>query len=243
MENLNENERIEDLQCNGLKIIQNKNWFCFGMDAVLLTNYCDVKKNSKIIDLGTGTGIIPILLSGKKDYLKAYGIEIQKEVANMAKRSVKLNNLQEKIEIVNMDLKNCMEYFEKNSFDIIVSNPPYKLANSGIINPDDQKAISRHEIKCTLEDIIKTASILLKQYGQFYMVHRPDRLVDIICLLRQYKLEPKQIKFVHPRAKEKPNMILIRASKNGNKELKFDKPLYVYDENGNYTDDIKNIYD
>ncbi|MDD2494360.1 MAG: methyltransferase, partial [Tissierellia bacterium] len=142
---LKENEKIEDLQCHGLKIIQNKKWFCFGMDAVLLTNFCDVKNNSKIVDLGTGTGIIPILLSGKKNYEKAIGIEIQEEVAEMAKRSVKLNNLEGKIEILNIDLKNATKLLDKNSFDCVISNPPYKLNNSGIINPNDQKAISRHE--------------------------------------------------------------------------------------------------
>lgn len=239
---LKENERIEDLQCKGLKIIQNKKWFCFGMDAVLLTNYCDIKNSSKIVDLGTGTGIIPILLSGKRNYSKAYGVEIQAEVAEMAERSVKLNNLQDKIEILNIDLKDALEYLDAGSFDAVISNPPYKLNNTGIINPDDKKAISRHEIKCTLEDVISTASQLLKQYGRFYMVHRPDRLADIMCFLRKYKLEPKQIRFVHPKVKAKPNMILIRASKNGNPELKFDPPLYIYDDKGSYTEDVYKIY-
>ena len=239
---LNENEKIEDLQCRGLKIIQNKKWFCFGMDAVLLTNYCDIKNNSTVVDLGTGTGIIPILLSGKRNYSKVYGLEIQPEVSEMAKRSVKLNDLQGKIEILNIDLKNALDYLEANSFDAVISNPPYKLYNSGIINPEDKKAISRHEIKSTLEDVISTASQLLKQYGRFYMVHRPDRLADIMCLLRKYRLEPKQIRFVHPRAAAKPNMILIRASKNGNPELKFDPPLYIYDDDGNYTKDVYEIY-
>jgi tRNA1Val (adenine37-N6)-methyltransferase len=239
---LNENEKIEDLQCNELKIIQNKKWFCFGMDAVLLTNFCDVKNNSKIVDLGTGTGIIPILLSGKRNYEKAIGIEIQEEVAEMAKRSVALNNLQQKIEILNIDLKDAFNYLEQNSFDAVISNPPYKLTNSGIINPTDKKAISRHEIKCTLEDVISMASKLLKQYGRFYMVHRPDRLADIICLLRKYKLEPKQIRFVYPKISAKPNMLLIRSSKNGNPELKFDPPLYIYGDDGKYTDDVYEIY-
>ena len=239
---LNENEKIEDLQCRGLKIIQNKKWFCFGMDAVLLTNYCDIKNNSTVVDLGTGTGIIPILLSGKRNYSKVYGLEIQPEVAEMAERSVKLNDLQEKIEILNIDLKNALDYLKANSFDAVISNPPYKLYNSGIINPEDKKAISRHEIKSTLEDVISTASQLLKQYGRFYMVHRPDRLADIMCLLRKYRLEPKQIRFVHPKAAAKPNMILIRASKNGNPELKFDPPLYIYDDDGNYTKDVYEIY-
>lgn len=239
---LKENEKIEDLQCNGLKIIQNKKWFCFGMDAVLLTNYCDIKSNSTVVDLGTGTGIIPILLSGKRNYSKAYAIEIQEEVAGMARRSVMLNNLQDKIEVLNIDLKDVLNYLQPNSFDAVISNPPYKLNNSGIINPSDKKAISRHEIMCSLEDVISKASFLLKQYGRFYMVHRPDRLADIMCLLRKYRLEPKQIRFVHPRAAEKPNMILIRASKNGNPELKFDPPLYIYGEDGKYTKDVYDIY-
>jgi len=239
---LKENEKIEDLQCDGLKIIQNKKWFCFGMDAVLLANFCDVKNNSKVVDLGTGTGVIPILLSCKRNISNAVGIEIQKEVAEMASRSVELNNLQDKIEILNIDLKEATKYLEPHSFDAVISNPPYKLNNSGIINPNDQKAVSRHEIKCTLEDVISAASSLLKQYGRFYMVHRPDRLVDIICLLRQYKLEPKQIRFVHPRFGEKPNMVLIRASKHGNPELKFEPPLYIYNEKGMYTDDVYKIY-
>ncbi|WP_312699833.1 tRNA1(Val) (adenine(37)-N6)-methyltransferase [Sedimentibacter sp.] len=239
---LKENEKIEDLQCKGLRIIQNKKWFCFGMDAVLLTNYCDIKNNSTVVDLGTGTGIIPILLSGKRNYSKAYAIEIQEEVAEMAKRSVMLNDLQDKIEVLNIDLKDVLNHLPSNSFDAVISNPPYKLNNSGIVNPSDKKAISRHEIMCSLEDVISTASSLLKQYGRFYMVHRPDRLADIMCLLRKYRLEPKQIRFVHPRAAEKPNMILIRASKNGNPELKFDPPLYIYGEDGKYTKDVYDIY-
>lgn len=239
---LKENERIEDLQCKGLKIIQNKKWFCFGVDAVLLTNYCDVKNNSKIVDLGTGTGIIPILLSGKRNYSKAYAIEIQGEVAEMAERSIALNGLEEKIKVLNIDLNEALNYLEPNFFDAVVSNPPYKLNNSGIINPSDKKAISRHEIKCKLEDVISTAAGLLKQQGRFYMVHRPDRLVDIFCLLRKYGMEPKQIRFIHPRVSAKPNMILIRASKNGNPQLKFDPPLYIYGEDGNYTDELCKIY-
>ena len=240
---LKENEKIEDLQCKGLKIIQNKKWFCFGMDAVLLANYCDLKKGSKVADLGTGTGIIPILLSGKKDISKVIGIEIQKEVAEMAIRSVKMNNLEDKINILNIDLKDAEEYLEINSFDAVVTNPPYKLPNSGIINPSDKKAISRHEVKCTLEDVIKISSRLLKHHGRLFMVHRPQRLVDIMCLLRQYKLEPKNIRLVHSKVGEKPNMMLIKAVKAANSELKFEKPLYVYNDDGSYTDEIYKIYD
>ncbi len=239
---LKENEKIEDLQCKGLRIIQNKKWFCFGMDAVLLANYCELKKGSKVIDLGTGTGIIPLILYAKKDISLAIGVEIQPEVAEMADRSIKLNNLEDKIKILNIDLKEITNHLEPYSFDAVVSNPPYKLYNSGIKNPSDQKAISRHEVMCTLEDVIKNASKLLKQYGKFYMIHRPDRLVDIMCLLREYKLEPKKIRFIHPKVNEKPNMVIIQASKNGNKELKFDPPLYVYDENGSFSPEIHTIY-
>jgi tRNA1Val (adenine37-N6)-methyltransferase len=239
---LKENEKIEDLQCRGLKIIQNKKWFCFGMDAVLLANYCELKKGSKVVDLGTGTGIIPLLLYAKKNISLAIGVEIQSEVADMANRTVLLNNLEEHIKILNVDLKNVTDHLEPYSFDAVTSNPPYKLYNSGLQNPTDQKAISRHEIMCNLEDVIENASKLLKQYGKFYLVHRPDRLVDIMCLLRKHRLEPKNIRFVHPRVNDKPNLVLIQASKNGNKELKFASPLYVYNEQGEFNDEIHTIY-
>lgn len=239
---LNENEKIEDLQCKGLKIIQNKKWFCFGMDAVLLANYCELKQGSQVVDLGTGTGIIPILLCGKKPVSKVFGIEIQKEVAQMAERSINLNNLEDKIDILNIDLNDAENHLKVNSFDAVVTNPPYKLPNSGIVNKNDKKAISRHEVKCTLEDVIRTGSRLLKHHGRFFMVHRPQRIADIMCLLREYKLEPKNIRFVHPKVGEKPNMVLIKAVKAANKELKFDKPLYVYDDSGEYTKEIYEIY-
>ena len=248
---LRENEKIEDLQCKGLKIIQNKKGFCFGMDAVLLANYCDLKKNSKVVDLGTGTGIIPVLLCGKKDVSKVIGIEIQEEVAEMAVRSVEMNNLDSKINIMNIDLNNAEDYLEINSFDAVVTNPPYKLLNSGIINHNDKKAISRHEVKCTLEDVVKelsftegdgSSSRLLKHHGRLFMIHRPQRLVDIMCLLRQYKLEPKHIRLVHPIVGEKPNMVLIKAVKAASRELRFDKPLYVYNDDRSYTDEIYKIY-
>lgn len=239
---LKENEKIEDLQCKGLKIIQNKKWFCFGMDAVLLANYCEFRKGSKVVDLGTGTGIIPLLLYAKKNISMAIGVEIQSDVAEMAERTVKLNNLEEYIKILNIDLKDVCNHLKPHSFDAVVSNPPYKLNNSGIINPLDQKAVSRHEIMCNLEDVIKNASKLLKQYGKFYMIHRPDRLVDIMCLLREYRLEPKHIRFIHPNINTKPNMVMIQASKNGNKELKFAPPLYVYNDMGEFNDEVHTIY-
>ncbi|SHK17213.1 tRNA1(Val) (adenine(37)-N6)-methyltransferase [Paramaledivibacter caminithermalis] len=239
---LKENERIDDLQCKGLKIIQNSKGFCFGIDAVLLSNFCEIKKNAKIVDLGTGTGIVPILIAGKSTAEKIYGIEIQKEVADMARRSIKLNNLEERIEIINEDIKNIEGLIEVNSIDVVVSNPPYMEPHGGLKNPEDLKAISRHEIKCTLEDIIKITSRLLKHNGYFYLVHRPHRLVDIMFLCRKYKLEPKKLRFVHPNKNKKPNLILLKCIKAAKPELKFLNPLYVYGEDGSYTDEIYEIY-
>lgn len=239
---LKDSERIDDLQCGGLKIIQDTEGFCFGMDAVLLANYADIKKNSVVVDLGTGTGIIPLLIYGKNKVSKIYGIEIQEEVATMAKKTMVMNGLEESIEILNMDLKETTEKLGVNKIDAVTSNPPYMEFGGGLINPKDKKAISRHEIMCTLKDVIITASKLLKHNGRFYMVHRPHRIADIMCLLREYKLEPKTIRFVHPKVDQKPNMVLIKCVKAARPELKFEKPLYVYDDGGNYTDEIYEIY-
>lgn len=240
---LKENERIDDLEFNNLKIIQNEKEFCFGMDAVLLSDFAkDIKQNSEIIDLGTGTGILPILLSEKTKNTKITGIEIQEKMAEMATRSVKLNNLENKIKIVNEDIKNLDKIFKKDSFDAVVTNPPYKENNTGLKNDYEGKIIARHEIKCNLEDIILASKLLLKDKGSLYMVHRPERIVDICELLRKYKLEAKVIKFIYPKAGENSNLILIKAVKNANKFLKIEKPLIVYKDNGEYTDEILKIY-
>lgn len=239
---LKENERIDDLGCKGLKIIQNTEGFCFGMDAVLLSNFCDIKKSSEVVDLGTGTGIIPLLVWAKKETKKIYGIEIQEEVAEMARRTMSMNRLEDSIEIINTNLIEAPEILGANKFDSVTSNPPYMLQGGGLINPEDKKAISRHEITCTLEDVIKTASRLLKHNGSFFMVHRPHRIVDIFCLLRQYKLEPKRIRFVHPKVGDKPNLLLIKSVKASKPELKFEAPLYVYNDDLTYTEEIYKIY-
>jgi tRNA1Val (adenine37-N6)-methyltransferase len=239
---IKEHERIDDLQCNGLRIIQNPKGFCFGIDAVLLSNFCEIKKNARVIDLGTGTGIIPILLAGKTEAKEIIGIEIQETIVEMAARSVKLNQLEDRVKMVHADLNNVLNELDLYSFDVVVSNPPYMHEGGGLINPEDMKAIARHEIKCTLEDIIRVASKLIKDRGHFYMVHRPHRLVDILCLCRAYKLEPKKIRFIHPNKNKKPNILLVECTKYGRPELKFMDPLYVYTEDGRYTEEIHKIY-
>lgn len=238
-----ENERIDDLQYEGLKVIQNKNSFCFGVDSVLLSDFAkEIKRNSVVVDIGTGTGIIGLLLCKKTNLRKIYGVEIQKDVADMAKRSVRLNQLEDKFEIINCDICQIFDFLEPNLVDCVVTNPPYKKANTGIKNEDETQTIARHEVKCTLEDVVQQASKLLKDKGEFYMVHRAERLVDIMCLLRKYRLEPKKVRFVHSKPKEKPNLILVKAIKFANAFLKISEPLVIYDENGNETKEIRQIY-
>ena len=270
--NLKENERIDDLEFNNLKIIQNKDGFCFGIDSVLISDYAkkDIKKNALGVDLGTGTGIISILLSAKTRLSKIIGIEVQKEVADMAQRSIELNGLQNKIQIKNVNIKNIIQNIDKSKlekrkkqvklgniqtethkekdniwlekFDFVVTNPPYKKLETGKVNESEYKYISRHEVTANLEDFIKVSKYLLKDKGSFFMVHRPDRLVDIIELMRKYKLEPKNIRFIYPSVDKSPNLVLIKGIKNAKPFLKIDKPLIVYNQNGEYTDEIYEIY-
>lgn len=240
---LKENERIDDLEFKNLKIIQNKDGFCFGIDSILLTDFAkNIKPNSKVIDLGTGTGVIPILLYGKTNNTKFVGVEIQKEVAEMANRSVKLNLLENNIEILNTNILELSKIYNTGSFDVVTTNPPYKKINTGVINENNKKLISRHEIMASLEDFIRTASFLLKDLGEFYMVHRPDRLVDIFYEMRKNKIEPKKIKFIYPNKNKKTNLVLIKGIKNGKQFLEFENNLYVYNEDGNYTNEILKIY-
>lgn len=270
--NLKENERIDDLEFNNLKIIQNKDGFCFGIDSVLISDYAkkDIKNNALGADLGTGTGIISILLSAKTRLSKIIGIEVQKEVADMAQRSIELNGLQNKIEIKNMNIKNIIQNIDNSKlekrkkqvklgniqtethkekdniwlekFDFVVTNPPYKKLETGKVNESEYKYISRHEATANLEDFIKVSKYLLKDKGSFFMVHRPDRLVDIIELMRKYKLEIKNIRFIYPSVDKSPNLVLIKGIKNAKPFLKIDKPLIVYNQNGEYTDEIYEIY-
>lgn len=237
-----EDERIDDLQRNGYRIIQKKKGFCFGMDAVLLSGFAQVREGEVAVDLGTGTGIIPILLEAKTKGKHFTGLEIQEEVAEMAGRSVRLNQLEDRVDIVRGDIKEASRLFGKASFDVVTSNPPYMNDNHGLKNPDLPKAIARHEVFCTLDDVCREASLLLKSGGRFYMVHRPHRLAEIITALKTYKLEPKRMKLVHPFADKEANMVLIEAVRGGKSMMKVEAPIIVYKEPGVYTQEIYDVY-
>lgn len=239
---LKDGERIDDLERNGYHIIQNREKFCFGMDAVLLSGFAKVRKGEDVLDLGTGTGIIPILLSAKTEGRYFTGLEIQEESADMARRSVLLNDLTGKISIVTGDIKEASAMFGNASFSVVTSNPPYMNDRHGLKNPDVPKAIARHEVLCTLEDVVREASRVLKTNGRFYLVHRPHRLIEIVMMLETFRLEPKRIKFVHPYCDREANMVLIEAIKGANSMVKIESPLIVYKEPGVYTDEIYDIY-
>lgn len=235
-------ERLDDLQRNGYKIIQNPEKFCFGMDAVLLSGFAKVKPGEEVIDLGTGTGIIPILLEAKSQGHHFTGLEIQPESADMATRSVAYNGLQDKISIVTGDLKDAAKTFGASSFDVVTSNPPYMTKDHGLVNSGDAKTIARHEIYCNLEDLISNTAKLLKPGGRCYFVHRPFRLVEIMTLMSQYKIEPKRMQLVYPYVDREPNMVLIEGLRGGKSRLTVEKPLIVYEKPGVYMPEIYDIY-
>lgn len=239
---LHENERLDELHRNGYKIIQDKGRFCFGMDAVLLSGFARVKPGEKVLDLGTGTGIIPILLEAKTDGEHFTGLEIQPESADMASRSVAYNDLQDKIDIVVGDIKDASQRFGVSSFDVITTNPPYMIGQHGIKNDQDAKAIARHEILCDLDDILRESAKMLKPSGRFYMVHRPFRLAEIFSKMIEYRIEPKRMQLVYPFVDKEPNMVLIEGLRGGKSRVTVEKPLIVYKEPGVYTDEIYDIY-
>lgn len=235
--------RIDDLGINNLKILQNPEYFCFGVDAVLLSDFAkSMRNNCNVLDIGTGNGIIPLLLSAKCNCKHITGLEIQTNLANLAKENVTFNNLNDKISIVNDDIKNAKNIFKPNTFDVVISNPPYKKQNSGIVNDNKYIQIAKHEVLCTLEDIISQCQYLLNDKGQLYMVHRPDRLVDIFTLMRKYKIEPKLLRYVHSKQDQPPVLVLIKGVINAKPFLKTLSPLIIYDNNGNYTQEINMIY-
>ena len=236
------NERVDELHRNHYQIIQNPEKFCFGMDAVLLSSFAKVKEGERVLDLGTGTGIIPILMEAKTKGTDFTGLEIQEESADMARRSVLLNHLEDKISIVTGDIKEANRLFKPASFDVITTNPPYMDNHHGLVNPNMPKAIARHELLCNLEDVIGQASKLLKPGGRFYMVHRPFRLAEIIVTMKKYRLEPKRMKLVHPYIDKEPNMVLIEGSRGGRPMITVEAPLIVYQSPNVYTQEIYDIY-
>lgn len=235
-------ERVDDIGFSGYRLIQNPRWFCYGVDAVLIADFARMKRGCKAADLGTGTGIIPLILFHKYKPEKIYAIEVQDEVADTARRNTVLNNLEERIEIINRNVKDAVECIGKGILDAVVTNPPYVSGNSGIKSSDNRKAVARHEIMGTLEDFVRCASELLKDGGDFYMIHRPSRLVDVVEICRKYRLEPKEIQFIQPREGEKPNIFMIHCTKYGRPELKFLNPVYVY-EGEKYSRRIMEIYE
>ncbi|KUO76797.1 MAG: hypothetical protein APF77_21250 [Clostridia bacterium BRH_c25] len=240
-ERMLQDETVDDLQ-NGYKIIQKSHAFRFGVDAVLLADFANIKHEHSVIDLGTGTGIIPILIYAKKKPSEITAVEIQRDMADMAERSIKLNGLGNNIKVLCMDLKDAPMLLGKARYDCVVTNPPYVKKESGINNPSESKAIARFEIMCSLEEVLMAAKELLKPGGKLFMVHRTDRLADIIYEMRNNGIEPKRIRFVHPSIGKRPNLLLIEGARGGNKELKFMDPLYIRDENGEYTEEIHRIY-
>lgn len=240
---LKENERMDDLQLNNLKLIQKKDGFCFGIDSVLLSDFAkDLPKDATVVDLGSGTGILGILLSAKTKLSKIYGIEIQEGMCEMAQRSIVLNGLEDKFSIICDNVKNVAQHFMPHSVDAIVSNPPYKKKNAGLTNDSQTKLIARHEITASLEDFITAASLLLNSNGSLYMVHRPERLVDLFYSLRQSGIEPKKLRMVQSYNDSKPKLILIKATKNAKSFLNIEKPLVIYNKDGSYTDEVLEIY-
>ena len=239
---LKDKERLDTLQRNGYQIIQNPEKFCFGMDAVLLSGFVKVKPGATVLDLGTGTGIIPILLEAKTKASHLTGLEIQEESADMARRSVALNGLSSKIDIVTGDIKEAGSLFKAASFDVVTSNPPYMIEEHGLQNPDAPKAIARHEILCTLKDVVGQGAHVLKPGGHFFMVHRPFRLAEIFAVMQEYKIEPKRMKIVYPYVDKEPNMVLIEGIKGAKPRMTVESPLIVYEKPGVYTREIYDIY-
>ena len=242
MSNLLPGERIDELQRNGYRIIQNPERFCFGMDAVLLSGFARAKKQERCLDLGCGNGIIPILMEAKTEGKHFTGLEIQPESADMARRSVALNGLQDRIDIVEGDIKDASKIFVASSFHVVTTNPPYMTAQHGLTNVYEAKTIARHEVLCNLEDIIRESARLLMPGGRFYIVHRPFRLAEIISLMVQYRMEPKRMRLVYPYVDREPNMVLIEGLRGGKSRMTVEKPLIVYKEPGKYTDEIYNVY-
>ena len=225
-------ERLDDLQIGGLELIQDPEKFCFGVDAVFLSDFVRVRPGESVLDLGTGNGIIPVLLSAKTEARHITGLEIQADTAEMARRSVAHNHLEDRIDIVTGDIKEAAELFRPAFFDVITTNPPYMLADHGIRNPDDAKAVARHEILCTLDDILRESMRLMQDKSRFYMIHRPFRLTEIMIKMHEYKIEPKRIRFIHPYIDKEPTMVLIEGVRGAKPRVTVEPPLIIFDRHG-----------
>ncbi len=232
------NEKLEDLNIKGYRIIQTKDGFCFGSDAVLLSKFAAFKKGDRVLDLCTGTGIIPVLCWARNNLSRIDAVEIVPEIVNMASRTMALNNLDEHIFVKNADLKNCVDIYGKRQFDAVTCNPPYMNQGGGLVNPKDFLAIARHEIMCTLDDVVRISADMLKPHGKLFMVHRADRLCDVITTFRKYSIEPKRLSMVQPNSKSAPNLILVEGALYGKVQLKVTPPVCMYDDNGNYIQQI-----
>lgn len=239
---LRKGERLDDLQREGLQLIQNPDWFCFGMDAVLLTAFARIKKGQICLDLGCGNGVIPILLAGRTEGSSFTGLELQADIAGMADRSVRYNRLEDKVHIIQGDIKEATSIFGAASFDVVTSNPPYLNQSHGLVSETDHKALARHELACTLEDVVGEAARLLKPGGHFFMVHRPFRLAEIITCMVSHSLEPKRMRLVYPYVDKEPNMVLIEGVRGGNARIEVERPLIVYESENVYTEEVRRLY-
>lgn len=240
--NMKPGERLDDLQIKGYEIIQSPGRFCFGMDAVLLSSFAKVKKSERALDLGTGTGILPILLEAKNEGTQYVGLEIQEESADMARRSVLHNKLDDKISIITGDIKEASEIFGAASFHVITTNPPYMIGDHGLKNDNEALYIARHEALCTLDDILRESARLLKPKGRFYMVHRPFRLAEILGKMSAYGIEPKRMRLIHPYVDKEPNMVLVEGMRGAKPRMTVEPPLIVYEKSGDYTKELLSMY-
>lgn len=241
--NLNQNERIDDLQFENLKIIQDKTKYCFTSDSAILANFVKTRKSDSVCEIGTGTGVISILLSKKQKPKKIVGFEIQESAANLAKRNVLLNNLEKQIEIINAPVQEFSKYVKHESFDVVVSNPPYsKLSKNGFVSKSEEEAISKHEVCLNLSELVSCASKLLRFGGKFYVVYDAKRSAELIFKLKQNNLEPKKMFFTSPSEKSNPVLILVEAVKGGKEGICVLPTLITNDKNGDYLFSIQKLY-